>query len=307
MSIESLATGMPYPILFESRRRGIQRFLKLPMLTVEKLWFPLIKYILRTKFSQQKELRIAIDRTQWRDKNIFVISLIYKRRALPLYWQILPKKGCSNIPEQKKLINPVLSLLRKYKFVIIGEREFVSVKLGKWLCTKNVKFVLRIQKGRYIERDGEEYQRLSQLGLLPGTNFYFRDVKVTKQKGFGTFDIAGYWKRRYQGHGEDEGWYLLTNVGTFKEAVTEFRCRSGIEAMFKDCQTGGYNLEKSHACNQRLNTLILLIAFAYSCAIFQKKINKWGFKNMLVALLKVGDKSCGIVAFGLDYMVNPGY
>ena len=197
VSIESLATGMPYPILFESRRRGIQRFLKLPMLTVEKLWFPLIKYILRTKFSQQKELRIAIDRTQWRDKNIFVISLIYKRRALPLYWPILPKKGCSNIQEQKKLINPVLSLLRKYKFVIIGDREFGSVKLGKWLCTKNVKFVLRIQKGRYIEREGEEYQRLSQLGLMPGTNFYFRDVKVTKQKGFGTFNIAGYWKRRY--------------------------------------------------------------------------------------------------------------
>jgi hypothetical protein len=36
--------------------------------------------------------------------------------------------------------------------------------------------------------------------------------------------------------------------------------------MFKDCQTGGYNLEKSHANNQRLTTLILLIAIAYSCA-----------------------------------------
>jgi hypothetical protein len=28
--------------------------------------------------------------------------------------------------------------------------------------------------------------------------------------------------------------------------------------MFKDCKTGGYNLEKSHANNQRLNSLILL-------------------------------------------------
>ena len=110
VSIESLATLMPYPILFESRRRGIQRFLKLPILNVENLWFPLIKYILRTKVNQQKELRVAIDRTQWRDKNIFVISLIFQRRALPLYWQILPKKGCSNIQEQKRLIcaNPDL-------------------------------------------------------------------------------------------------------------------------------------------------------------------------------------------------------
>jgi hypothetical protein len=108
--------------------------------------------------------------------------------------------------------------------------------------------------------------------LMPGTSFYFRDVKVTKQTGFGKFDIAGYWKRRYQGHVEDEGWYLLTNVGTLKKAVATFRCRSGIEAMFKDCKTGGYNLEKSHACDERLKTLILLIAFAYTCAIFQGAI-----------------------------------
>jgi hypothetical protein len=44
VSIELLATVMPYPITFESRRRAIQRFLKLPAaLNIEKLWFPLIK------------------------------------------------------------------------------------------------------------------------------------------------------------------------------------------------------------------------------------------------------------------------
>ena len=37
--------------------------------------------------------------------------------------------------------------------------------------------------------------------------------------------------------------------------------------MFKDCKTGGYNLESTHADNQRLMTLILLIAIAYTCAI----------------------------------------
>ncbi len=40
-----------------------------------------------------------------------------------------------------------------------------------------------------------------------------------------------------------------------------------IEAMFKHCKTGGYNLEKSHANNERLKSLILLIALAYTCAV----------------------------------------
>jgi len=121
---------------------------------------------------------------------------------------------------------------------------------------------------------------------MPGTSFYLKDVQVTKQKGFGLFDIAGYWQRRYRGHGEDEGWYLLTNLGTLKEAVATFKCRSGREAMFKDCKTGGYNLEKSHASTERLKTLILLIALAYSCATLQgKKNQKLGIQKY-VGILK---------------------
>jgi len=50
--------------------------------------------------------------------------------------------------------------------------------------------------------------------------------------------------------------------------------------MFKDCKTGGYNLEKSHASTQRLKNLILLIALAYSCATLQgKKIQKLGIQK----------------------------
>ena len=133
---------MPYPIMFKSRRRYIQRFLKLPILNIEKLWFPLIKYILRTQFKKKQELKVAIDRTQWRDKNVLIISLIWDKRALPLYWQILPKRGCSNLPEQQSLISPIISLLKNYKFVLLGDRDMVRVKLASWLCKKNIRFVL---------------------------------------------------------------------------------------------------------------------------------------------------------------------
>ena len=143
-------------------------------------------------------------------------------------------------------------------------------------------FVLIVKKGRYIQQEGEEFKRLSECGLVPGTSFYLKGVKVTKQKGFGCFDIAGYWKRKYRNSGEDEGWYLLTNIGTLKQAVTAFKCRSGIETMFKDYKTGGYNLEKSHAWDDRLKTLILLIALAYSCAILQgRKLKLMGIQKYI--------------------------
>ncbi len=130
---------------------------------------------------------------------------------------------------------------------------------------------------------------MSHLGLLPGTSFYLSDVKFTKQKGFGTFDIAAYWSRKYRGKHEDEGWYLLTNVGIFKKSIDIFKCRSGIKAMFKDCKSGGYNLERSHANNQRLSSLILLIAIAYSCAVIQgQKIKTMGVEKYVGRLTEYG-------------------
>jgi len=87
----------------------------------------------------------------------------------------------------------------------------------------------------------------------------------------------------------DEGWYLLTNIGSLKESIDTFKCRSGIEAMFKDCNTGGYNLEKSHANDRRLNSLILLIAIAYTCAILNgQKIKTMGIQKYVGRLTEPG-------------------
>ena len=296
-SICSRTLGNWYdPIQFESRRRSLQRFLKLDCLNIEILWFPLVKKILQAKFKKSKPLKLAIDRTQWRSQNVFMLSLIWEKRSIPLYWLLLDKKGSSNICEQKALITPVLELLSDYKIMILGDgvpprklREFGSIKLAYWLCEKKVKFILRVKQGRYIQENNSDYILLSDMGLLPGESFYLSEVKLTKQKGFGTFDIAAYWRRKYRGKQEDEGWYLLTNLGDLKQSIDTFKCWSGIEAMFKDCKTGGYNLEKSHANNQRLNSLILLIAIAYSCALLQgQKIKRIGIQKYVGRLTEYG-------------------
>ena len=58
--------------------------------------------------------------------------------------------------------------------------------------------------------------------------------------------------------------------------------------MFKDCKIVGYNLEKSHASSERSKTLILLIAWAYSCATLQgKKIQKFGIQEYVDRIKKV--------------------
>ena len=120
VSIELLASLMPYPIQFKSRRRSLQRFLNLDSLNIERLWFPIVKEILQAKFPKCKPLKIALDRTQWRSQNVFMLTLVWEKRGIPLYWQLLDKRGSSNIDEQQALITPVLELLSGYSVIAQG-------------------------------------------------------------------------------------------------------------------------------------------------------------------------------------------
>ena len=45
---------------------------------------------------------------------------------------------------------------------------------------------------------------------------------------------------------------MLTNIESLDEVLKIYRSRMGVEAMFKDCKTGGYNLEGSKANVQDL-------------------------------------------------------
>jgi hypothetical protein len=55
----------------------------------------------------------------------------------------------------------------------------------------------------------------------------------------------------------------------FRNGCEGYQKRFGIEAMFKDCKTGGYNLEGSKASPDKLLRIVLLIALAITIAWLQ--------------------------------------
>lgn len=101
---------------------------------------------------------------------------------------------------------------------------------------------------------------------------------MTKTKNVG-FNIACLWQRKYRGWTPEEGWFVLTNMESLEAAIRAYCKRFGIEEMFKDFKTGGYNLEGTNVSGQRLTTLILLIALAYTSATLQgEKIKRMGVR-----------------------------
>ena len=143
ISLEKIATALPIPILFESRRKKVQRFLSLPSLNIKTLWFPMLKDWLAQNFTANEPIYLVIDRTIWERKNLIMISIIYDQRAIPIYYEFLPKLGSSNLGEQIKFISQILPLFKGYKTIVLGDREFCSIKLANWLREEELMFCLR--------------------------------------------------------------------------------------------------------------------------------------------------------------------
>ena len=126
--------------------------------------------------------------------------------------------------------------------------------------------VLRLNKNTKIKPRYKEYQSLDSLNIKPGDKVLYNNVWVTEDNKKQRFNVAVYWRRKYNNKQLPTPWYLLTNLKNLDEVIKIFASRGGIEAMFRDCKSGGYNLEGSQANQQRLTNIILLIAVPQATA-----------------------------------------
>jgi hypothetical protein len=280
VKLELLAESLPLPILFESRRKKLRRFLRLEALSLEKVWFPCITSLIESMFAPQERIYLALDRTSWGVINILMVSVIYNHRAWPLYWQFLDKKGSSNLAEQQAVLGKSLARLSEYVVVVLGDREFCSPKLGKWLGEEGAYFCLRQKCDTKIQQRNEIYQEPKDLGITPGMSLFLNDQKVTKQPGFGGFNIACKWKRNYRGFKTKEPWYILTNFEDVETAILAYQKRFSIEEMFRDFKAGGYNLEGSKLAAAQLSKLMIVVAIAYTSAMLEgQEIKQMGIQK----------------------------
>lgn len=82
IALESLAAQLPMPILFESRRKKIQRFLSLPNLTIEKVWLPIVKAWLEETFTAKSVVYLIFNgieprsllKRKWKLKKLIIYS-----------------------------------------------------------------------------------------------------------------------------------------------------------------------------------------------------------------------------------------
>ena len=263
--LEELARRFPVPIQLRSRVKKIQRFLSLSQFNIKTIWFPILANWLSREWQDNKTIYLAIDRSQWRAINLLMVSMIYNNRAIPVYFFLLPKKGNSNLAQQKQVLEPALKLLQDYQIVVLGDREFCGVELARWLSQQEKVYLsLRLKKNEYVELEEQIWFQLKDLGLEPGMSCYYQGIKVTKTKGFSGFNLAAKYKRNYRGKSSKEPWYILTNLDNLSDATEAYSKRMGIEEMFRDLKLCGYNLEITQEARSPFN---FYNYFNYSCLL----------------------------------------
>lgn len=80
------------------------------------------------------------------------------------------------------MLRPVLPLMRRYRPVVLGDREFHRVTFAAWLRQQRVNFVLRLPKSTTVQQfPNSQFERLDELPQYPGIAHYQVQVQVTQQ------------------------------------------------------------------------------------------------------------------------------
>jgi hypothetical protein len=193
-----------------------------------------------------------------------MVSLIYRKRALPLAW-IVVKGHKGHFPEDAhvELVRQVHALIPEGSLVVfLGDGEFDGTELQATLDGFGWQYVSRTAKNAQLHAE-DEWFTFEDLGIERGACIGVPDVLFTR-KAYGPVLALAVWDEQYK-----EPIYLVTNMELVDEACYWYGKRYCIETFFSDQKTRGFHLNKSHIDDPvRLSRLMIAACLAYIWIIF---------------------------------------
>jgi hypothetical protein len=142
----------------------------------------IVKEVIARQLKVGSQLVIALDRTQWKEYNVLMVSAIAQKRAFPIFWTLLDKHGASNVVEQQQVLRPVIRLLKRYKLVIVGDREFHSIELAQGLHCQHLSFVLRQKRSTTFREKRQPFQSLDSIPVQARNSSILSESRIYSKK-----------------------------------------------------------------------------------------------------------------------------
>lgn len=203
---------------------------------------------------------LALDRTEWQLGkawiNVLMLSVNYKRVAIPLIWIVLEEKGCSSDDEKQSLIERFLEefTAEQIRFVS-ADREFASVKWLRFLVDRQIGFRLRIKANARITDKHGKLIRASKMCRTLKTDQRMEFRRTRQLWGQSVFVAAC---RKADGDN-----VIVISSEQSGQILLEYGERWKIETLFGNLKTRGFRLEDTHLTDSaRISKLLSLLTLA---------------------------------------------
>lgn len=265
VNLTHLASQFPGDAKQSSNYRRLQRFFQHVHLDQAQ-----IAYLVVQLLNLSRPKCLVLDRTNWKlgatDINFLVLAIVTRRFRVPILWTLLPHQGNSSTQQRIALMKRYLAIFEASSIeCLLADREFIGPRWMSFLNENNIPFVIRVKVAMRITLSeggtwsfktlvrGHRLRTVCRCwsGIFPGSN-----------------DMLQFAAREIKGR----DWLIIaTNMPDAKRALQIYRKRWGIENLFADSKTRGFNLEDTHITNpEKLSTLFglvtLAITWAYRCA-----------------------------------------
>jgi hypothetical protein len=268
-SLAAIAGQVPNGIKKESRVKRFSRWIKNERIDAEVYFLPYADALLASLAPYT--LLLAMDGSEVGRKCLaLMVSVIYKKRALPIAW-IVVEGNKGHFPEEThvQLLEQVQAIVPEGTDVIfLGDGEFDGITLQATLDGYGWHYACRTAKNTQLGAEGARFA-FCEVGVQPGECLGLPDVSFTLQD-YGPVLAIAWWRADCQ-----EPIYLVTNMELAEEACYWYTKRFRIETFFSDQKSRGFNLHKSHISDPtRLARLMIAACLAYIWIIYLGVIAK---------------------------------
>lgn len=280
----AIASAMPLSTKQQSKVQRLRRLLDNANLTATDVYQPIVRASL-TGLRGQK-VHLLLDRVVLTDtQNVLAVSVGFRRRSVPLVWRILPHQGSSTLRDQQQLLRAAVKLLPpRVRITVHADSEFRNQKLFDWLRKRRWNAIVGIRGNVHVTTD-PAVPGQSLASWLPHRDSvaYLNEVWLTEEC-CGPRNVLAWWDTNDRG--ELICYAVMTNLKATWQTYRLGSRRMWIETLFRDWQSGGFELGKTAITkHQRFDRLLILVCLVY---VWFVSIGRWLVKRGYRTLLDAG-------------------
>lgn len=240
-----------------AREKFIHRTLSNPLIHPQQVMASYGSDLLQKLSTQGETVILMLDQSKLVDGvEGLMLSIRVGERALPWLWEVVETGGGIGFDVQEKLLDYArLALPEGINVLLMGDRFYGTAALIDWCQQAGWGYRLRLKRNLHFAHEG---------GLLISGELLSQGLAFVENVGFGHVKTnVGV----VHDKGHDDAWIIAMDCTPNRARVLDYGLRWGIESLFSDLKSRGFDIQSSHLRHpDRLSRLLMVITIAlYWC------------------------------------------